>query len=345
MSSGLRNKKYYFRNKALTKKEYESKIKEVQTNKFSTYQKLRDEWCEIIKNTPRKEHSNINSTNCFGNEVKNSKNCYHVVMCFDSVNTNYSIGFSHYRDSYDILGGYGGELCYELCSYSTENNYNIKCSAQVSESRDCEYSDLLSNCANCFACIGLRNKTFCILNTQYTEKDYWKTIDLIKTTMLKDSLYGEFFPPALSPVPYLSSQAYAYPGLRDLNNCAAYGYDMCDLPQSVPAEAKKTISADDLPDSISDVTDEIQKVAIFDPSSNRHFKITRYELEFYRKHNLPLPRVHPLTRLQAFREHLNMSLVFHNRFCGQCKKSIKTTLTEDLYKNVWCESCYTSTFS
>jgi len=54
-----------------------------------------------------------------------------------------------------------------------------------------------------------------------------------------------------------------------------------------------TIKASDLPDNIKDVDDSILEKAILCEVTGKPFRIIKPELEFYRKHNLPIPRRHP----------------------------------------------------
>lgn len=81
--------------------------------------------------------------------------------------------------SYELI-----EACY--CS-------NIKFSYFIRDGMDLEYCLECHNCQNCFGCIGLRNKKYHIFNKPYSEEDYWQKLDKIKTKMLKDGEYGEFF--------------------------------------------------------------------------------------------------------------------------------------------------------
>jgi len=82
----------------------------------------------------------------FGTWVERSKNCV----------DNFSIDFS--------------ELAYE-CVFSVHlyNSIFVYCSSNCSDSAflfDCK------GCQNCFMCSGLRNKSFCIENEQYSEEEY-----------------------------------------------------------------------------------------------------------------------------------------------------------------------------
>ena len=53
------------------------------------------------------------------------------------------------------------------------------------------------------------------------------------------------------------------------------------------------MQAKDLPQDIYDTTDDITTYAVICEQSGRPFRIVQQELDFYRKHGMPLPRLHP----------------------------------------------------
>jgi len=55
----------------------------------------------------------------------------------------------------------------------------------------------------------------------------------------------------------------------------------------------KIIPANKLPENIADIPDDILNWAIECEITKKPFRIIKEELEFYRKHNLPIPRRHP----------------------------------------------------
>ena len=345
MSANLRNKKYYFFNEPFTKEEYEKRVKAIDLGNYSVFHDYLKKYEELKVGAIRKENFNDpNNINSMGNWMWNSKNCFQVIYSDTNEDCAYSLGFYGYRDSYDVIGGVGGELCYEFMTMSTENNYGIKFSTFINNSRSLEYSDLMRNCHDCFGCIALSDKSFCIFNKQYVEEEYWRTVDKLKTEMLMRGEYGEFFPPDLSPHPYNYSLVTAYPGYDNFEEARKYGYRI----EKVETETRETaglevIPASKLPSDIKEVDDSILEKAVLDEESGKKFRITRYELDFYRTYNLPLPRIHPLIRMQQWRKNLDLRLRFYERKCVKCGKDIKTTYAPDRpEKNIWCEACYQS---
>lgn len=119
-----------------------------------------------------------------------------------------------------------------------------------------------------------------------------------------------------------------------------------EYPINIPENAQ-TIKAQDLPDikeidanGMSPATggNILNKVIICE-ETGKPFRIVKAELEFYRKHNLPLPHKHPDQR------HLERMLLrnprkLRNRECAKCGADIKTTYAPERPEIVYCEECY-----
>jgi CxxC-x17-CxxC domain-containing protein len=101
----------------------------------------------------------------------------------------------------------------------------------------------------------------------------------------------------------------------------------------------KIIPASKLPDNILDIPDDILNRAIECEVTKKPFKIIKQELEFYRKHNLPIPKRHPDQR-HLDRMNLRNPRKLFDRKCDKCGKDIKTTYSPDRNEIVYCEECY-----
>jgi hypothetical protein len=341
MSSNLRNKKYCFFNEQLTKEEYEKQVKKINLGDYRVLQKYIEQFRSLRVTAIRKPVIGERAINSYGSWIFDSRDCYYVHYAYDSERVAYSIGFGRSRDSYDLLGGNNSELCYELSVTQSENNYGVKFSSFVNESRNLEYCDLCRNCHDCFGCIGLTDKSFCIFNKQYTEEEYWKRIDEIKTVALRRGEYGEFFPPEYSPFPYNFSIVSAYPGYEDIDVARRYGYQFEKMAKPLPASNENAILSEQLPPDIKNVDNSILNAVILDTLSQKKFRIAKYELDFYRMHNFPLPRTHPIIRMAQWRKDLDLRLRFYDLVCAKCGKAIQSMYAPDRpEKNIWCESCY-----
>ncbi len=342
MCTNLRHKKYHFYNQKLSREEYQEKIVRINLGSRKEIQRLKKEFKEFKKDAIHRANHNEKNVNCTGDYINNSKNCCSCFYVMSAENCAYCLGGVKHRDCYDVLGGHNTELSYETLSYLGNDAYNIKFSGKVDGSRDSEYCDLCRSCTNCFACIGLNNKKFCIFNKQYTEDDYWQTVDEIKTSMLENGEYGELFPPELSPVPYNISTAVAYGGYDDPEIAKKYGYKIEDIPDNIQT-APNEISFKEVPDDIKDINENILQKAIVDKNEKR-FRYTKEELAFHRKHNLALPIEHYSTMLA--RKRISIGPIDFNskyRNCAKCGNKTQVTFPGD-HPNapikVYCEQCY-----
>ena len=240
-------------------------------------------------------------------------------------------------------------------------------------SRDLNYCFWCFSSSNLFGCIGLRHKSYCILNKQYTKEEYERLVPKIiehmnkipyisRKSQIQNSKfqinsksqiqnskpkeiiyrYGEFFPPELSPFSYNETVAQEYFPLTK-EEAIKQGYSWYDKPKS---EYKPTIKAKDLPDHIKDVKDSITKEIIECSNYKKGkckgsgvFRILPQELEFYRKMNLPLPRLCPDCRHYERIKQRN-PLKLYKRKCAKCGKEILTTYSPDRPEIVYCEKCY-----
>ncbi|MBI5733039.1 hypothetical protein HY967_03725 [Candidatus Jorgensenbacteria bacterium] len=339
MCTNLRHKKYYFLNKPYTKEQYEEKIRQYNIGNIDVLRELQKQFDALKKQAIYKENHNERSVNSSGDYLKNSKNCHACFYALESENNAYSIGGLKIKDAYDSFGGAESEFIYD--SHGGIRSYGLKFSFNIRESRNLEYCDLMVNCHDCFGCIGLKNKSFCILNKQYTENEYWQVVDEIKASMLKCEEYGEFFPQSICPIPYNISVATSYKGYDDIDFAKRYGYWIQEVPDTLQDVQGSVVSSRDLPKDIREVDDSLLNKIVFDEENKKQFRFVKAELDFYRKFNLPLPREHPTIRLRQKRKKFGTIILdFHERKCFKCKKSINSIYMPSYPEKVYCESCY-----
>ena len=102
---------------------------------------------------------------------------------------------------------------------------------------------------------------------------------------------------------------------------------------------KKIIPADKLPDDISKIPDDILNWAIECEVTKKPFRIIKQELDFYRKHHLPIPKRHPDQR-HLDRMALRNPRKLFERKCDKCHKEMITTYAPERKEIVYCEACY-----
>jgi len=115
-------------------------------------------------------------------------------------------------------------------------------------------------------------------------------------------------------------------------------FNRSDYEQEFP-KVDKIIPANKLPEDIKQIPDDILNRAIECEITKKPFRIIMQELDFYRKHNLPIPRRHPDQR-HLDRMNLRNPRKLFDRKCDKCKKDITTTYSPERSEIVYCEDCY-----
>lgn len=335
-SQGLRNKRYYIHNNPYSQEEFEKRKQQyLDTISPKSYtediaEQLRD------FSVPHVFCKQINCQNCTGDELYNCKHCDDCYYCRNLEDCRFMHMAYDGKDSHDAeFSDTKVELFYNGLSLA---GYNLLFCAFVWDSDNVSYSDHCFNSSDLFGCIGLRHKQYCILNKQYTKVEYEELVSKIIEHMQKTGEWGEFFPVEISPFAYNETVAQEYFPLEKTeilkNN---WKWKKPETPHF--SQGTKKIQAGKLPESITDIPDDILNWAIECAESKRLFKIQKAELEFYRKMNLPIPRLHPDVR-HAKRMSMRNPRKLWNRNCDKCQKQIQTTYAPDRAETVYCEACY-----
>lgn len=134
-----------------------------------------DQLKELFYTVPQPSRAGMDLKNSdYCNQCSFLKNCY---MCFDIDYAEDSGYIIHARETNNCWNGHTvreSELCQE--NYMIINCYRVFYSFNCDSSSDVWFSKDLTGCSNCFSCVGLRNKSYCIFNKQYSKEDYSKFI-------------------------------------------------------------------------------------------------------------------------------------------------------------------------
>ncbi|MBI3442730.1 MAG: hypothetical protein HY007_03100 [Candidatus Sungbacteria bacterium] len=364
----LRNKSYHIFNRPYSREEYLEEIKKFNVGSHQSMlailQKARESWTKF----PVKYLHGYHNVNVSGQLIYNSKNTNASYSVQDAENVKYSqMLWMKIADSYDYTSfGFNASLIYE-CLVSGFQSSGLKFSWECWDAcRDLEYSAYCSTSSNLFGCIGLRKKSYCIFNKQYAKEDYFamreKIIQHMNDMPYTDRQgrtyrYGEFFPPEFSPFAYNETLTHDFFPLSK-EEAEAKGYVWRE-PEV--REFQTTIRAQDLPDHINDVTDDILKEVISCGTCGKAYRLIPMELAFYRSMGIPLPRACPNCRfLERFR-HINppkfwrracqcngalderniyQNVAEHLHGSGKCLNEFETSYAPDCKEIVYCESCY-----
>ena len=101
----------------------------------------------------------------------------------------------------------------------------------------------------------------------------------------------------------------------------------------------KSIEAKDLPDNISDATDELCNFAIIGENSKKPFKLTPRDIKFYKQNKISLPSDTPHSRIIERYKILNNFQVSSER-CDSCGKEIESSYKKSDGYRPYCEECF-----
>ena len=349
---GLVNKQYHIFNRSYKKEEYIKFIKENQGSYKKHLENLKK--LHELELTVFYRYARIyKSVNSDGDDLSEARNTHYSFSSTETENSKYLFYIRNKaKDCQDTsFQGWNSELLYEIAHGFGGNN--IAFGVRNHFNRDARYNEECQECSNIFGCEGLRKKQYCILNKQYTKEEYEKLVPKIiehmndmpyidqKSRIYK---YGEFFPSDLSPFAYNETIAQEYFPLTK-EQALKKGYQWKDL------EARNyqiDFKTGELPDNIKEVKDDIVNKTIACVHEGKcmeqcteAFKIIPEEFKFYKRMNLPLPRLCPNCRHYQ-RISLRNPLKLWHRKCMKenCPNEFETSYAPNRPEIVYCEKCY-----
>ncbi len=362
LSSNIRNKSFVFKNKQLTKEEYQNAIASLRQDTYSGQTKARKEFAEIAKNAIHKFAHIKNSVNATGDFIENSKNVHHCFGLVNAENSKYVfVGANVTRDCHDLVSTGKLEECYEAILCGRGGSRVLFSYSSGGGSKNIFYCDSCRGCSDCFGCVGLSKKQYCIFNKQYSKEEYFSLIEKIKKQMMDMPYvdkaghayrFGESFPAEISPFAYNETIAYEeQPMSKDEVLEAGYAWRDPEAKAYVP-----TTTGDLLPDSIKDVQDNILEEVIECPNKGKTetrcasaFRIISDELSFYRQMNIPIPRYCPNCRyyerlawrnpFKFYKRECMCELPNHNHDT-KCPNEFETMYAPSNSDIIYCKECY-----
>jgi len=367
--ANLHKSSYCIFNKQYTKEAYENEIKRMRLNNISGIEQAREKSRIFWKTKPFKCFQGIKNYNSSGSYITHCKNVNDSYLVRESENMRYCqyMQVPRNKECYDVsVWGRNTELSYETC-VSGHSSYNLKfCFHCWPACRDSEYSQYLFSSSDCFGCISLKKKQYCILNKQYTKEEYFRMVEKIKKHMDEmpyiDSQgliykYGEFFPIEFSPLGYNNTIAIQhFPITKE--EAKKRGYSWIEVPHGEYVITKKVF---ELPDSIEEVDDSILKEIIECENCKNAYRILENELIFLRNEKLPIPTLcHDCRYERRINDRLKINLYERSCMCfgetdntktyqntikhfhgnESCSEKFKTGYSPDSKEIVYCEKCY-----
>ncbi|NUJ98244.1 hypothetical protein HGA92_05750 [Candidatus Gracilibacteria bacterium] len=310
----LENKSYCINNQELEKSEYFTRKKQIL--------KQKKEFINWYKNS-NTGGMNMGSEKILGNFVlfsENIQNGYFVNKVKNGKNLIISGGNEDFENMYDTFCCGGISDFYGVFA-SGRLNENIYCSGNIEKSSNIFYSYFCNDCSFCLGCIGLKNKSFCILNKQYSKEEWQELSNKIFATMEEDGTLGEFFPGEINPFYFNDTMAYFIDDSFTKEEVEKEGFMWreekvkVDIPEGAEVVYSTPPARSSLPpqsrgtqgglndyqgfDSSGNwkINPEILKKVIVDKNGD-YYRIIKQEYDFLVKHELPLPEIHWLERIK-----------------------------------------------
>jgi len=288
-----------------------------------------------IFDAPGVKWNNYGSTNCEGQNIIQSQDIQQGIwiVWVAKWRNLFIVGSNlHNEKIFDTAFAWAGWCVDIYGGADIAKSTQIYNSVGILDSSDVFYSYYLESCSFCLGCIWLKNKSYCILNKQYTKEEWLIKVDEIFAQMEKDGTLGEFFPWSMNPFYFNDTAAYLIDQSFTKEEVTAKWYLRRDEPIKVDIpDGVDTVKVSELdnyegfviareqsdrgnPGKINWIAsslhssqwqDEVKrhidpsilKKIIIDEQGN-YYRIVKMEYDFLVKHGLPLPRKHRLDRMK-----------------------------------------------
>ncbi|MFA6992713.1 MAG: hypothetical protein WC269_05580 [Candidatus Gracilibacteria bacterium] len=336
LCTNLSRKEYYFMNQPLEKEEYEKRLKQLKGS-YQNFEKAKEILNQLKQKRVHKYANIVNSENCTGDFIENSKNCLDCYDMNESQDCRYVIVGVQVKDVYDCSNMYvKPELNYQVLG--TIETYHVAFTLYAFHSQNILYSEQIFNSKDIFGCVGLKRKQYCIFNKQYMKEEYENLIPKIIEHMKKTGEWGQYFPVKYAPHGYnesLASEYYPLPRREVLGRGWNWHEDDGESAYAGPEV--------EMPDNIVDLTEDITQKILKCKKSGKFYKIIPQELEFCKKIGIPAPRNCPDQRYQDRLGQRNPRELW-DRKCMKCGMALKSSYSPDRKETIYCEKCYLEKF-
>ncbi|MFA6533758.1 MAG: hypothetical protein WCT37_01150 [Patescibacteria group bacterium] len=338
----LQNKQYYIYNQLVTPEKFAVLKQKLESGQI---EETRNKFNQLKLKFPVRYAHVVASENCDGDYLDHGKNCHD---CF-------GISYGGTEDCWHCqMVGAGGKDMIDCCMAGQNSQLIYEMQAILGAyhsaftnfcrfSNNVYYCDSIGYCDDCFGCVGLNHKKFCLLNKQYEEEEYKKLLPRVIEHLKNTGEWGENFPVKQSPFPYNDTLSQEFfPISRE--EALAKGYSWRDNSSAVYQEQTYEVNA-----NIEKVRDDILKAVLACQKCGKNYKVIPQELKFYRQMKITVPRECPDCRhLRRMRQRNPMKLYSRKCQCinsshghnGGCSIEFKTTYAPDRPEKVYCEECY-----
>lgn len=361
MTANVRNGRYLFRGEQLTREEYLKRMSEIDTENSEVILELKKEFRMLIKNSIHRYANIIQSPNATGEQIQNAREIFRSFNVYNAENVRYGARVLSGTDLFDVFGISTTELAYEALatSFGVQNSkFSFLCD---NTTNTITYCALCKGVSNCFGCIGMKKKSYSILNKEYSKEEYEMLVPKLITHMNehpyidvkgREYRYGEFFPYQFSPFAYNESIVHDFFPLSE-KDAKSKGYR---FKNREVRDYKITLDAVSLNVKPSEATEDITKEIIScinqgnpETQCTTAFRITADELVFLQRMKLSFPKKCPNCRHYE-RLELRAPMKLNKAKCtctvtthehdSVCSTEFETPWDPAKISKLYCESCY-----
>jgi len=196
---GQVNKSYHIFNQPVSKEEYKDFLLKYPLSEKSSIDYILKEREVLRKKIPQRAFFGSRNNNVSGNHIYNAHNVHYSFDIKKGENSKFCFTIREATDTYDASFSITVSECYQVVNCIGNKMIG---SHNVFESHDIYFSDFCYGCDHLFGCYGLRKKSYCILNKQYTKEEYLELLPKLIEHMKESNEWGLFFPKELSPFGY-----------------------------------------------------------------------------------------------------------------------------------------------
>jgi hypothetical protein len=324
----LNKKSYCIFNTQYSKEEYLEKIKELHPTTAEMILKNKEKAEDFWKKFPQKYMHGVRTINSSGDYIVDTKNAKDCFIGFNIENCRFcSFVTGKLTDSYDFTNfGENSSLLYEAFQTGDQVSEARFSWWAISNIQNVDYCMFVGSSSDLFGCVGLRKHKYCILNKQYSKEKYFELREKIIEKMKVDGEYGEFFPINKSPFGYNETTAQEFFPLSK-NEAIQKGYSWHDREEK-NRETKEGVIYCEHDGKCNE-------------SCTTMFILHPFEIQFYKKMNLPQPSMCPNCRHADRIKYRNPLKLWHRKCMKEgCPNEFETSYSPDRSEIVYCEKCY-----
>jgi len=332
---GQVNKSYHIFNQPVSKEEYKDFLLKYPLSEKSSIDYILKEREVLRKKISQRAFFGSRNNNVSGNHIYNAHNVHYSFDIKKGENSKFCFTIREATDTYDASFSITVSECYQVVNCIGNKMIG---SHNVFESHDIYFSDFCYGCDHLFGCYGLRKKSYCILNKQYTKEEYLELLPKLIEHMKESNEWGLFFPKELSPFGYNEAIVNEYMPLT-IEQALAQDFKWRDnIPYTT---GQGTIAYNKLPKNPEEYNDSLISEVLTCESCQKNYKLINREINFYKTNKLPIPS-NCFNCRHALRMSKRNKRDLWSGNCAKCNNEILTSYQPEDQKiyTIYCEKCY-----